>query len=265
MNAVSKPKAVALVPARAGSRRVVHKNIRCLGHHPLLAYTIQSALQSGVFEAVVVSTDDARYADIARHYGAQAPFLRPADLATATSPDIEWVAHALENLAGDGHHYDCFSILRPTSPFRTADTLRRAWRAFAGDPRADSLRAVEPCRQHPGKMWLLRGSRMQPLLPFANGTQPWHSSQYPSLPEVYVQNASLEIAWTRVVLEQGSIAGSAVVPFLTQGREGFDINSEDDWMLAEVLLDSGAAVLPKVDLPPYGGTGRHAVGQGGTW
>ena len=69
--------------------------------------------------------------------------------------------------------------------------------------------------------------------------QPWHSSQYQALPEVYVQNASLEIAWTRVVREQRLIAGNVVMPFMTQGFEGFDVNQEQDWWYAEYILTNG--------------------------
>ena len=81
------------------------------------------------------------------------------------------------------------------------ETIVRAWEAFRGEVGADSLRAVERCSQHPGKMWVIRGRRLLPLLPFGPPEQPWHSSATQSLPAVYVQNASLEIAWTRVVLE----------------------------------------------------------------
>src|SRR6185369_8810084 len=100
------PSIVALVPARAGSKRVSDKNVRPLGGHPLLGWTIASALQSGVFAAVVVSTDAERYAGIARDYGAEVPFLRPEGMASATSPDIDWVAHALDFLSTRGSAFD---------------------------------------------------------------------------------------------------------------------------------------------------------------
>jgi len=237
---------VALIPARSGSKRVADKNVRPLAGHPLMAYTISSALQSGIFSDVIVSTDSERYADVARQYGAEVPFLRPAGLGGDLSPDIEWLAHALNQLRDEGRVYDCFSILRPTSPFRTADTIRRAWRAFLAEEGVDSLRAVEKCSQHPGKMWIVNAKRMVPLLPMGPPTQPWHSSQYQSLPEVYVQNASLEIAWTKVVFEKKTIAGDVLMPFFTKDYEGFDINSEYDWNLAEHLVNSGQAELPAV-------------------
>lgn len=247
------PRAVALIPARAGSKRVPNKNVRVLGGHPLIAYTIAAARDSGVFDAVVVSTDSAYFADIARHYGAEVPFLRPAEYSGDRSPDIEWVEHTLAELRRQGRHYDAFSLLRPTSPFRKAETIKRAWSEFVSQEGVDSLRAVEKCKQHPAKMWVIRGQRMHPLIPIGPADQPWHSSQYPSLPEIYVQNASLEIAWTRVVFDGRTIAGHVLMPFLTRGDEGYDVNDVADWVYAEYLLSTGGASLPPVAQPPFAG------------
>jgi CMP-N,N'-diacetyllegionaminic acid synthase len=223
-----------------------------LGAHPVIAYTIAPALESGVFESVIVSTDSEEIAAVARHYGAEAPFLRPARFASDTSPDIEWLEYTLGELKRAGREWDCFSLLRPTSPFRTAATIRRAWARFTAQVGVDSLRAVEKCAQHPGKMWIVDGDRMTPLIPSPPGTQPSHSTPYQALPPVFVQNASLEIAWTRVVFDQRTIAGTVLVPFLTQDYEGFDINDRHDWMIAERLVADGEAALPPVPQVPYG-------------
>jgi len=242
---------VALIPARSGSKRVPDKNIRPLAGHPVIAYTIAAALGSGIFKDVIVSTDSERYAEIVKYYGAEVPFLRPGSLAGDQSPDIEWLQYTLNRLQEAGRRYDCFSILRPTSPFRLPETIRRAWQDFSTQTGVDSLRAVEKCTQHPGKMWVVRGKRMMPLLPLGPAEQPWHSSQYPSLPEIYVQNASLEIAWSQVVTRDRTIAGNVVMPFLTTGYEGFDVNSEYDWQLADHLVQTGDAKLPQVSQPAY--------------
>ncbi len=258
----SKPSAVALIPARQGSKRVPGKNVRLLNGHPMLAFTVAPAIESGAFDAVIVSTDSEDIAAIARHYGAEAPFLRPAEFAGDTSPDIEWVEYTLAELRRRGREWDCFSLLRPTSPFRSAATIRRAWARFIAQEGVDSLRAVEKGAQHPGKMWVVRGERMFPLLPFGPvaptpeagsglAGQPWHSTPYQALPPVYVQNASLEIAWTRVVTERRTIAGDVLVPFITEDYEGFDINDAYDWMVAERLLADGGVALPPVPQAPY--------------
>jgi CMP-N,N'-diacetyllegionaminic acid synthase len=240
------PSVVALIPARSGSKRVVDKNIRPLAGHPVIAYTICAAIQSGIFSAIVVSTDSEDYAEIARSYGAEVPFLRPAEMSGDISPDIEWIEHALTQLRAQGRDFDCFSILRPTSPFRLPETIQRAWKEFISQEGVDSQRAVEKCREHPGKMWVVRGKRMYPLLTIGPAELPWHSTPYQALPVVYAQNASLEIAWTRVVFEEHNIAGEVIMPFFTDGYEGFDVNRPYDWQLAEELVRTGQAKLPEI-------------------
>jgi CMP-N-acetylneuraminic acid synthetase len=229
---------------------VPHKNIRPLAGHPLLAYAIETARQSGVFERVVVSTDSREIADVARWYGADVPFLRPADYATSTSPDIEWLAYTLAELDS---HYELFALIRATNPFRGPDVVRRGLEQLLATPEADSLRAVERVKQHPGKMWLRAddGKTMAPLLDQSHLDVTWHAGQYQALPTVYVQNSALEIAWTRVVTEHGTREGRVVAPFLTEGLEGFNVDDEDDWERAERLVASGEAALPEVGRPPY--------------
>jgi CMP-N,N'-diacetyllegionaminic acid synthase len=247
---LSTPSAVAFVPARAGSERVPHKNVRPLAGHPLLAYAIATAVQSDRFERVVVSTDSDEIADVARWYGADVPFLRPAEYATATSPDIEWLAHTLEQL---DERFELFALVRATNPFRGPDVVRRGLEQLLTTPEADSIRAVELVKQHPGKMWLLSGDSrtMSPLLDQSELDVAWHAGQYQALPAVYSQNSALEIAWTRVVTETGTREGRVVAPFLTQGLEGFNVDDEEDWERAERLVASGEATLPEVGRPPY--------------
>ena len=244
------PSAVAFVPARSGSERVPGKNVRPLAGHPLLAYAIESALQSGVFERVVCSTDSEEIADVARWYGADVPFLRPAEYATSTSPDIEWLAFTLERLE---QGYELFAIVRATNPFRGPAAIRRGLEQLLATPEADSLRAVELVKQHPGKMWLLAedGRTMRPLLDQASLDVAWHAGQYQALPPVYVQSSALEIAWSRVVAETGTREGRVVAPFFTDGYESLNVDDEEDWERAERLVASGAAVLTVVGRPPY--------------
>jgi N-acylneuraminate cytidylyltransferase len=239
---------VALIPARGGSKRVPGKNIRLLHGEPLIAYTISAAIESREFDHILVSSDHAPTLELASRLGTDV-LKRPAELATDTSPDIDWVTHALSILENDKGEFDQFSILRPTSPFRTADTIRRAfsqWRTASQDDYS-SLRAVEPVAQHPGKMWRLHAQELVPLLPQPS-PQPWHDSQYASLPPIYVQNACIEIARSSVVHQTNTISGQRVLPFFTTGNEGLDINCESDWTLAEVLLQRGEATLPRLNV-----------------
>lgn len=249
---MSEPSAVAFVPARAGSERVRDKNVRRLDGHPLLAYAIETARQSGCFERVVVSTDSEEIAEVARWYGADVPFLRPAEYATATSPDIEWLSYTLEHL---DDRYDVFALVRATNPFRGPDVVRRGLAQLLATPEADSIRAVERVKQHPGKMWLLAedGRTMAPLLDQSGLEVAWHAGQYQALPSVYVQNSALEIAWTRVVTDTGTREGATLAPFLTQGLEGFNVDDEEDLERAERLVAAGSATLTAIGRPPYPG------------
>ncbi|RLG57828.1 MAG: acylneuraminate cytidylyltransferase family protein [Hadesarchaea archaeon] len=242
------PTLLGLIPARAGSKRVPAKNILPLSGHPLIAYTISSAKASGLFDKIVISTDSELIRKVGIHYGAEVPFLRPAKFATSTSPDIQWIKHALSELDED---YDAFAILRPTSPFRTADTIKRAWREFLRKRRIDSIRAVELCHEHPGKMWIVRGETMRPLLDQSHLKVAWHARQYQALPKVYVQNSCLEIAWTKVVWKYNTREGKVVAPFFTRGTEGFSIDYKHDFYLADLLVKTGEASLPKVRRKPF--------------
>ncbi len=246
-----KLKKVAFIPARSGSKRIKDKNIYSLDNHPLLAYTISSAVESKIFDSIICATDSIKYAEIAKYYGAEVPFLRDTKISDDKSADLEWLTWAVEMLNSQGRNFDIFSILRPTSPLRQVSTLNRAFAEFLSGENIDSLRAVEKCHQHPGKMWVISGSTMQPLLPFKNGSVPWHSSQYDSLPEIFIQNASLEIAWTKTLINKKSISGEIVMPFITKSFEGFDINYPEDLNLLGELIKCKKVKLPKINKLSY--------------
>ena len=244
---------VALIPARAGSRRIPGKNMKVLAGHPLLAYTIIAARQSTVFSRIMISTDSpqvVRWSD-----QADVDVYPRATVTGDTDPDILWVQEILANVP---QVPDAFAILRPTAPFRTAATIRRAFDQFRTQE-VHSIRAVQPVKEHPGKMWQWPGNGypMYPLIPGtwpirANGhhgletreDRPWHSSPTQTLPQVYIQNASLEMAWSYAVKAFGTISGTKIAPFFTEGYEGFDLNTMDDWDEAERLIQKGLVTLP---------------------
>lgn len=198
-----------------------------------------------MFAYIAVSSEDERTQDLAASLGVDLIHRRKSEHATDDSPDIDWVRSALDiSLL----QKDAFAILRPTSPFRTADNIRRAWQIFQDQQPCDSLRAVQPVTEHPMKMWRLHRlvdrpehvDLMEPLLPVVvhlpdGTTQPAHSTPTQGLPPYYVQNAGLEIAWTRVVTETGTISGTRILPFVCPL---LDINTEVDWQAAERQMES---------------------------
>ena len=193
-----KNKIIALIPARQGSERIRNKNIIKLFKVPLIVHTIKAAKKSKLFHKIVVSTDSKKYAFIAKKFGAEVPFLRPKNIATSQSPDYQWVKFTLNNLKKKGELFSHFFILRPTSPFRTHQTILRAWKKFKKISNAESLRAVEICKQHPGKMWRASGLFIRPFFSGKIFNQPYHNLQFKSLPKIFIQNASLEISKVEV-------------------------------------------------------------------
>jgi CMP-N-acetylneuraminic acid synthetase len=135
-------KHIAIIPARAGSRRVPRKNVKLLGGLPLIAWTINAAHASGCFDRVMVSTEDTEISDIAKAYGAEVPFLRPPELATDTASSIDVL---LDHVARAGLSSDsAFTLLQPTSPFRRPQTIKRAVAEFDARPQCSLIGVTTP-------------------------------------------------------------------------------------------------------------------------
>ena len=237
---------IALIPARSGSKRISGKNLRLLNGHPLIAYSIVSAIKSNMFSRVFVSSDSDEIVNISRKYGAEIPGLRPKELAQDDSPDIEWVKFAIDNWIG--HASDALlAIIRPTSPLRKPETLQDAVLKFESNKWADSLRAMERVSQHPGKMWRVSEDlSATPFLPQESNQTPTHSRPTQSLEKLYVQNASLEVTSVKSVLMHGTISGNKVLSYTMPGNEGFDLNTEEDWVLLNALIKSDESLLPEL-------------------
>jgi N-acylneuraminate cytidylyltransferase len=245
---------IAFIPAKGKSERIPGKNFKNLKGFPLWEYTAQAAKDSGIFDKIFLVTNFVTNPKIIFHIYGVGIISEPEYL--TTRPDIEWLQYCRKFI----DQMDFFAILRPTSPFRTGETIKRAWaiysRAWLNNEYCfTSIRAVEPVRQHPGKMWLIKGNRlhenlskaphMNPLVKQKDRVLATYNAPTQSLPEVYVQNASLEIGQVEN-LYNGSVSGDKILPFFTQGYEGFDINYPEDWILAEALIERGLAKLPEI-------------------
>lgn len=231
-------KRIALIPARKGSKRIKDKNIRLLNGLPLIAYSIIAAKKAKLFDKIFVITDSKKYLDIGKKYGADLFKLRPSKISTSESPDISWLLWFAKNYKNFSK-LQYISILRPTSPFRTAKTIKRAHTEFIRNINdVDSLRAISKTEVHPAKMWIDHGKIMSPLIPFYNEKGiPWHSNQSNTLPKVYFQNASLEITKPETILKQKSLSGNRIMSFHSLKHEGLDINNELDFNFAEYLIN----------------------------
>ncbi len=229
---------IALIPARAGSKRIPSKNIRILNGEPLISYTIRSALKSNIFSEVIVSTDSQEIGNIARAYGAKVPVLRPSQYATDTSSDIEWVQNALTTMVENPLELiEMVAILRPTSPLRSSNSILKAVDLLKANQWADSVRAMEVTYKHPGKMWVLdKDNKALPYLDQIDGCIPTYNSPTQTLQKLWIQNASLEIVKLKVLLETNSISGNTVLGFEMPGFEGFDLNNLQDLEFLEYLV-----------------------------
>lgn len=229
---------IALIPARAGSKRIPSKNIAILNGEPLIGYTIRSALKSNVFSEVIVSTDSKEIGTIAKAYGAKVPLLRPSKFATDASSDIEWVQHAISTMVENPlESIETVAILRPTSPLRSSNSILNALGLLKATKWADSVRAMEVTHKHPGKMWVLdKDNKAQPYLNQIVDSIPTYNRPTQTLQKLWIQNASLEIVKLKALVETNSISGNAVLGFEMPGFEGFDLNNMQDLEYLEYLI-----------------------------
>ena len=141
---------LAVIPARSGSKGLKDKNIKELLGKPLLAYSIEAALQSEVFDEVHVSTDSRKYADIAQKYGADVPFLRNSDLSSDTASTWDAMKYVLKQYEKLGEKYDTITVLQPTSPLRDAGDIKTAF-AFFKNKDANMISSV--CEMEHSSLW----------------------------------------------------------------------------------------------------------------
>jgi CMP-N,N'-diacetyllegionaminic acid synthase len=205
---------LALIPARGGSKGIPRKNLLPIAGKPLIAYSIEQALGSRYITRTIVSTDDAEIAEVARHFGAEVPFMRPTAYAQDLSPDIDVFRHALSWLR-DQQGYTCDLVihLRPPGPVRRVELIDQAIETILHTPDADSLRSVTRPLQTPYKMWRIEQGYLRPLLGVEGMSEPYCMPRQ-ILPEVYWQNGYIDIVRPHVVLEFGLMCGHKILPFL---------------------------------------------------
>jgi YrbI family 3-deoxy-D-manno-octulosonate 8-phosphate phosphatase len=233
---VAEGKVLAVVPARGGSKSIPRKNVRPFDGHPLLAYSIAAGLGAESVTRVIVSTDDPAIGAVAEQYGAEVPFLRPANLAQDDTPDLPVFRHVLEWLwEHEGYRPEIVVQLRPTSPLRPLDCVDRAVRLLLEHPGADSVRGVVPTGQNPYKMWRLgEGGRLRPLL-VGEFEEPYNMPRQ-ALPPTYWQTGHVDAIRTPTIIVKGSMSGDAIYPLILDPRYTVDIDTLRDWRRAEWSL-----------------------------
>ena len=222
---------LALIPARSSSKSIVNKNIRLISEKPLIAHSIEHGLSSDLIDRVIVSTDSQVYAEIARKYGAEVPFLRPVEISEDDSTDLEVFTHAIHWLREkEGYLPDICIHLRPTYPIRNVQDINHAIQMVIDNPDIDSVRSVVPVNETPFKMWF---RDKDGFLSPAVKTEISDACNLPrqDLPQAYLQNACIDVVKTRVIIEQQSMTGSNINGYVM--KDNFDIDTEQQWHTAE--------------------------------
>lgn len=225
---------MGIIPARGASKKVPRKNIRPLAGKPLIAWTIEVALKSRCVNRVVVSTEDAEIAETSRKYGAEVPFLRPAELSGNDTPDLPVCQDALKWLSKNENYYpDIIVWLRPTSPLRRIQDVESAVDKLITSS-ADCVRSVSLVEHHPYWMKRLEQDRLLPLIE-GRDEQTYYQRQL--LPPVYRLNGAVDVVKAENVIKQNKLFAGDIRAYVMPPEFSLDIDTELDFVLAEVIIN----------------------------
>lgn len=221
-------KILAVIPARGGSKGIPHKNIIDLCGRPLISYTIEAALQSKYIDYVMVSTDDAEIAGVSRKFGAEVPFLRPAELAADTSKTIEAVIHAIRMLQDRGQSFETVVLLQPTQPLRTSRDIDGAVEKYANCGSA-ALASVSEVDDHPILIREIRNNQLRPLLNISS------TCRRQDMPAFYRVNGCIYINEVSEISRDTSFNDN-IIPYIMEKSHSVDVDEMADLVIAEYYL-----------------------------
>jgi N-acylneuraminate cytidylyltransferase len=236
---------LALIPARGGSKGIPRKNIRSFAGYPLIAWSIAAAKQATCVTRVIVSTDDEEIAAVAREYGAETPFLRPAELAQDQTTDLPVFEHAIEWFeVNENYQPEIVIQLRPTSPIRPKGCVDSAVNILLKHEDADCVRGVVTAGQNPHKMWRFAGEDqpMKPLLEVVGIAEPYNAPRQ-ILPPVYWQTGHIDAIRVSTIRQKKSLTGDVIYPLVIDPRFTVDIDNLSDWAKYEALANSGLEMV----------------------
>jgi CMP-N-acetylneuraminic acid synthetase len=224
-------KTLAIIPARGQSKRIPRKNLRPFLGVPLVARSIGFARALPAFDRVLVSTDDSEIAAVSRRFGADVPYLRPAELATDTSGSAGVALHVLEQEERAGNRYDMVALLQPTSPIRSPERWEAAFRLLEKTA-CNAVIGVAPARNHPFHSFSRDDAGL--LHRFVAAADLTLRTQ--DLPPAYVVIGNLYLIRAGALREHGTFFPPATASVVCDGPlEALDIDTEDDWVVAETL------------------------------
>lgn len=224
---------VTIIPARGGSKSLPKKNILPLKGKPLLCYSVTYSLQSELVEETIVSTDSQEIVDIALGCGAAVPFIRPAEFAQDNTRDYPVMRHALDFFETQGHIFDVYILLRPTSPIRPAGLIEKVIEILKAHPDATSVRSVAKIKEHPYRSWELNEDGS--ISGFIKNESESYNIPRQELPELFFQTGDIE-AIRRETIIHGSVSGDRVYPIVIEHQEMVDIDHLSDFEKAAEKL-----------------------------
>jgi CMP-N-acetylneuraminic acid synthetase len=227
-------KVLGIIPARGGSKGVPGKNIKMLCGKPLLAYTAESALGAKRLTRTILSTDDPEIAKVGRSLGLDVPFMRPAELATDTSPTFPVVLHALTTLETQGEIYDAVCLLQPTNPLRRSEDIDNCidlWETSG----ADSVISIMPVPETYNPKWVYFRSLTGEMVLATGDVEPVKRRQ--DLPAAFHRDGSIYITSRNVLDEFGNLYGTNVRGYEIDSQRCVNIDTDEDWALAERTLN----------------------------
>lgn len=235
---------LAVIPARGGSKRIPRKNIREFGGKPILAYSIEAARQSGLFERVVVSTDHQEIAEIARAYGAEVPFLREAHLADDVTPVSAATVDVLRRLDKNSDRFGYVCQLMPNCPLRTADDIEQSYSQLIDTDAESQISVVRYGWQNP--WWAMERNEKLHLEPLFKD---FITRRSQDLPPLFCPTGAVWWARAETLRQEETYHVSTRTGWEIPWQRGLDIDTEEDWMMAEVLL---ALAQPNPNANPRG-------------
>jgi len=217
---------IALIPARSGSKGVPNKNIRQLGGHSLLSWSINACLKSQFIQRIIISTDSQAYADHAISLGAEAPFLRPSNLSEDYSTDYEFVTHAIEWLESQSQKPEYIVHIRPTTPLRNPTIVDQAIEMFVESATATSLRSVHLMAESAYKTFEILNNGFLALLGSDNLDIDAANISRQLFPDTYSANGYVDVLSVKFIESSGLLHGSRVIPFITPYVD--EVDTEED-------------------------------------
>ena len=225
---------VALIPARAGSKGVPDKNVRPLGGHSLIAWTIAACRRAASVDRVIVSTDSPEYAALAIAEGAEAPFLRPVEISGDNATDCEFIVHALDWLADAGEQPDYLVHMRPTTPLRDPRLIDAAVQAFTDAPHATALRSVHEMSESAYKTFeIAPGGQLKRVGSDSTALDAANNARQ-QFPKTFHANGYVDVLAAEFIRKAGLIHGDRVLPFLTPPV--VEVDTEEDFARLEFQL-----------------------------